>query len=460
MIQDDHKEERRCCIAGDNGQRLELPKKAEEKQTTEGNRENPPFYRTVSEKFKIAYQAAREKVKNFFSRGESEEGKILINKKLIAGAAAVAVVCGMVCIGSVFFAPAYDVFLGGQKLGVISKTADFDRLLTAANETIATIAGDAHQLYVKPAYVFRIIPKTGFTSESFLKNQIIAMSGVVTEGYTVVVDGNPLVSVQSKEEAQAALSEIKQQYGGEESAILNQVEIKPEFIALKNLTSINTAKSILNSSLQIQSKEVVTYVQEVPFETQSQENPELYQGNQEILQEGQNGSQEVVARVTKINGVEQKADVLSAQNIQQPVQQVVQVGTKEKPTGIGTGVFSQPFYGTITSRFGARWGRTHKGVDIAGALDSPVAAADNGVVVAAEYRSDYGNLIILDHQNGMQTYYAHLNSIGVAVGDLIEKGQEIGKVGSTGNSTGPHLHFEVRKDGVPYDPTEFLAQLQ
>ena len=60
----------------------------------------------------------------------------------------------------------------------------------------------------------------------------------------------------------------------------------------------------------------------------------------------------------------------------------------------------------------------------------------------------------------MQTYYAHLNSIGVAVGDLIEKGQEIGKVGSTGNSTGPHLHFEVRKDGVPYDPTEFLAQLQ
>ena len=141
------------------------------------------------------------------------------------------------------------------------------------------------------------------------------------------------------------------------------------------------------------------------------------------------------------------------------VPEILEVGTKEV-TGTGSGVMIKPVSGgKISSRFGARDGRrmAHKGVDIACVTGTPVAAADEGVCITAEYRNDYGNLIIIDHQNGYKTYYAHLNSINAAVGDIIEKGQIIGETGNTGVSTGPHIHFEVRKNDEPCNPSEFVT---
>lgn len=98
----------------------------------------------------------------------------------------------------------------------------------------------------------------------------------------------------------------------------------------------------------------------------------------------------------------------------------------------------------------------HEGIDFSAPQGTPIYAASGGVVSLASYVAEYGNTIEIDHGNGLMTRYAHASSIDVAVGDLVEKGQFIGKVGSTGRSTGPHLHFEVRMAGHPLDPRLFL----
>ncbi len=100
----------------------------------------------------------------------------------------------------------------------------------------------------------------------------------------------------------------------------------------------------------------------------------------------------------------------------------------------------------------------HEGLDFAAPHGAPIYAASGGVVSAAGYQAGYGKTIEIEHGNGLMTRYAHASSLGVKAGDLVEKGQEIGKVGSTGRSTGPHLHFEVRMAGHPLDPKLFLDQ--
>jgi murein DD-endopeptidase MepM/ murein hydrolase activator NlpD len=100
----------------------------------------------------------------------------------------------------------------------------------------------------------------------------------------------------------------------------------------------------------------------------------------------------------------------------------------------------------------------HSGIDLAAPLGTPVLAAETGIVLAAEMSTvGYGLYVLVDHGGGLATLYAHLNLLEVRAGDLVVRGSEIGKLGSTGFSTGPHLHFEVRSAGRPTDPSPYLA---
>ncbi|MBO5768257.1 MAG: M23 family metallopeptidase, partial [Clostridia bacterium] len=122
--------------------------------------------------------------------------------------------------------------------------------------------------------------------------------------------------------------------------------------------------------------------------------------------------------------------------------------------------FEKPYDGIITSYVGPRWGRTHNGLDIVadgrGCKGDPVYAAADGVVVRADWYGGYGNCVIIDHGDGIQTLYAHFSKITVKEGDVVKVGDEVGKIGSTGNSTGPHLHFEVHVDGEIVNPLIFV----
>jgi len=137
-----------------------------------------------------------------------------------------------------------------------------------------------------------------------------------------------------------------------------------------------------------------------------------------------------------------------------PVKQA-QVYTGPVPAGAkrGTGRFIWPTQGYVTQGFK----RYHPALDIARAIGTPVLAADTGYVVVAGWSNEgYGNYIVIDHGNGFQTLYGHLSKIFVKIGDTVGRGAVIGNMGSTGNSTGPHLHFEIRKNGVQLNPISYL----
>jgi murein DD-endopeptidase MepM/ murein hydrolase activator NlpD len=115
-----------------------------------------------------------------------------------------------------------------------------------------------------------------------------------------------------------------------------------------------------------------------------------------------------------------------------------------------------PVNGPVVSGYGMRWGRLHEGIDITASTGTPIWAAAAGTVIYAGWLGGYGNLVVVDHGNGLATAYAHASAILVSVGQSVAQGETVSLVGSTGNSSGPHLHFEVRVNGVAVDPLLYL----
>jgi len=133
-----------------------------------------------------------------------------------------------------------------------------------------------------------------------------------------------------------------------------------------------------------------------------------------------------------------------------------QQGGASSGTGVSASGLIWPVSGPITSPFGWRWGRMHEGVDIGASTGTPIHAAAAGTVVYSGWMDGYGNLVVIDHGNGLATAYGHQSAIAAGMGAIVSQGETIGYVGCTGHCTGPHLHFEVRINGTPVDPLRYL----
>ncbi|UFJ40420.1 M23 family metallopeptidase [Brevibacillus humidisoli] len=221
-----------------------------------------------------------------------------------------------------------------------------------------------------------------------------------------------------------------------------QLGQKINVTAIKPLVTVQVVE-------ELEREEVIDYT------VQTRNNDQMPQGDTKVIQEGQEGKKRVRYQVIKENGQEVAREVLEQEILSEPVPKIVERGTKVIPSR-GTGRFSWPAKGYISSGFGMRWGRMHQGIDIAGS--GSIRAADNGRVVSAGWNGGYGNAVIIDHGNGYQTLYGHMRSISVKVGQVVSKGKVIGVMGSTGNSTGVHLHFEVRKNGSAQNPLRYLGR--
>ena len=208
--------------------------------------------------------------------------------------------------------------------------------------------------------------------------------------------------------------------------------------------------------ISVKTKEYIEFVEGIPFETEYEQTDVLYKGDKKIIVHGEEGKREIKGYAVKENGVEVDREIIEEKILSEPKTRVVAEGTKARPATMATGFFVKPTRGRLTSSFGMRRGRRHTGIDIAASRGTPIYAADAGRVSFSGRKGTYGNLIIIDHENGYQTYYAHNNRNLVKRGQRVYKGQKIAEMGSTGRSTGVHLHFEVRKNGTPINPKNFV----
>ena len=212
--------------------------------------------------------------------------------------------------------------------------------------------------------------------------------------------------------------------------------------------------------LVVSTVEEMNLTREILPDLETQEDDTMFQGQQRIIQEGEAGQSSVLSRVVKRCGVPVASNDLSAVTLSEATPLIVGTGTKAMPELPDGCLFLWPVQGPITSEFGYRFifgeNNFHRGLDIAAAAGTAINAAADGTVIFSGEKGTYGNLVILSHGNGFLTYYAHCSKLLVQVGDSVTQGQPIAAVGSTGRSTGPHCHFEVRYQNNPIDPLFYL----
>ena len=204
----------------------------------------------------------------------------------------------------------------------------------------------------------------------------------------------------------------------------------------------------------------------VKYSTTYQKDPNMYENSERTVIYGENGLNEVVEKVGYIGGKEVSRETVKVTVITEPSNAVVKVGTK--PYSKGENAVGRPsakgfiwpvdtsVYNVITSYWGD--GRGHKGYDIACAKGTKIYAVQTGTVIESQWSNSYGYFITIDHGNGVTTRYAHCSKLFSRVGETVSQGENIALVGSTGWSTGPHVHFEVRINGVPQNPKYYISR--
>ncbi len=281
--------------------------------------------------------------------------------------------------------------------------------------------------------------------------QLLRFGGEFEEKYHVVVSGESLYSISKSygvtipdlRKANPKLASTDKIYPGDKlliTAPLNRVNVK--FVEEVNKTN-----------------------EPIKYEIEEIENDTMLQTERIVIQEGVDGSHDVHALITFINGAETEMEIISETNRLEPVNKVIMKGTLPVPEIMKlatTGRMPTPLKeGTyrISSPFGPRpnidvvgASKWHKGVDLAANTGTPIYACADGVVTHSGSGTGYGLYIKINHGNGVETRYAHCSELLVSKGDNVKYGQLIALVGNTGISGGSHLHWEVRLDGKAYDP--------
>lgn len=200
-----------------------------------------------------------------------------------------------------------------------------------------------------------------------------------------------------------------------------------------------------------QTEQVYTQVESYTLPRTYVYDDELYTDECITVQESAPGTKEVTILSTYYNGTQEDQVILDAKILTEATPEIIHIGTKSRPEYIA------PLDElNISSYFGYRWNRMHEGVDFATPVGSNVYASASGTIVRAEFYGGYGLCVDIKHDNGSITRYGHLSSTMVCVGDYVSQGDVIAYSGNTGQSTGPHLHFEIRIGGYPENPLDYL----
>ena len=418
------------------------------------------------------------------------------------------------------YSPSYVVTLDGELVGVVADPDTVQEAIQTVERTGTSLLGHDYQIEGELDYEFALTLRSDLTTEADVQNyfygKLDSVSGELRQ-YQVLVDGQVVGTVKDEDALNQLLDSMKEKYTNENTVsaeFLDTVTVEPVYeaenlmtmsemdaalqsnqdgsttytvvagdtfygiayandMSLSDLQALNPGMDInrlmvgdvlnvkeLTPILSVQTVEEQNYTQAIACPVEEVEDSSLYVGDSRVITQGVEGEEQVNATVTYVNGQETSRTVNSTTTLREPTTTVKAVGTKEKPRTASSGSYQWPIYGRITSYFGGRYifgsYSYHAGIDISASYGAAIRAADGGTVTYAGYKGSYGNLVIITHDNGTQTYYGHNSSLTVSAGQKVYKGQQVARAGSTGRSTGVHCHFEMRVNGTSVNPLSYL----
>lgn len=416
------------------------------------------------------------------------------------------------------YTKAYVAYVNGEEVGVVSSEEELSSIVGNVETRVASVLGEEYSYDAEITLAPTYLDAGTQTNARAVEDALFEDTGAMMNAYAVSVDGQELGYAQTSEELQTMLDNVTEPYLNEQTVehrftqdveiyeveVPSNTEFTPdtlqstlsgnkeeaEYVTVERGDTFNSIaeaagltgdelqalnpdadSSQLTAGDQLLVKQAVpmltvetvvteTYEETIQSPVEYVDNPNLYEGTTRLKAAGQDGVEKIEARITCINGQETQREEVSRTTVQEATTTYMYQGTKEKPATASTGSFIWPLSGTITSRFGYRniFGSTsfHSGLDIAAPYGTQISAADGGTVTFAGWRGSYGQTVIITHDDGTVTYYAHCSSLLVNAGDKVYQGQAIARVGMTGTATGYHCHFEVRVNGKSVDPENYL----
>ncbi|MFZ5646849.1 MAG: peptidoglycan DD-metalloendopeptidase family protein [Bacillota bacterium] len=406
---------------------------------------------------------------------------------------------------------AWGVYSGDRLIASVSNPAEakeiIDQLSDESNDADVTAA--LRKLYLK---------KAGHTNDVLTGGELrVALRDTITsrvKGTEVVVNGKPLIAMRSRAEADQLLNALKDAYAvpGGKTVFVEDIKLNDTMVEKIKVVSIEKALDIVKNGARkkatyqvkdgdtlwgIASRlgvpvdkliaanphispdrlglgDVISLEQVEPLinvETvvakdvteqysapvEEKKDSSLYLGERRVLAQGRTGKREVTYQITTRNGLETDRKVVKETVLEEAQPKVVATGTRVLLASRGGGGrLGWPIVGSISSPFGPRGGGMHTGIDIEGYTGAPVVAAESGTVIFAQWYAGYGKCVDISHGEGVVTRYSHLSAIEVEVGQQVDRGELVGRVGTTGYATGPHLHFEVIINGQARNPLNYL----
>lgn len=314
------------------------------------------------------------------------------------------------------------------------------------------------------------IDKTGFYIENiYLNDNITIKNSRVSVEEEIFVDEKSMTKfLLFGEIKDDILYEVKDGDTIEQVAFDNKLGVEeflvvnPDFRASTNLLypGQQVKVGLIDPIIEVVTEEHRVSDQEIEFETKYEYDSSMTYGSRKTKTEGEIGTSRLTSKIKMVNGAMDSVVVVDSEIIKPPIDKIISIGTYsshggyiDDPSAYADGAWAWPTIRPyiISSGFSWRWGKFHEAIDIAGCgHGSPIYAANNGVVVTAIQKGSLGKHVVINHQNGYHTLYAHLNVINVSAGAIVKKGQRLGGMGKTGFATGTHLHFGVYKNGYPY----------